>query len=97
MVGCDLWHGAGFRNGGCRSSPSTPWLSFVNIFMIAMKIRPDHDAGADHDLEDHEIMIDKKISLHLAVAANAGSQDRLSVAGGVAGRVGSGVLHRAPG
>ena len=59
MVGCDLWHGVGFRNGGCRSSPSTPWLSFVNIFMIAMNIRPDHDAGADHNLEDHDIMIDK--------------------------------------
>ena len=39
----------------------------------------------------------KKISLHLAVAANASSQDRLSIASGVAGRVGSGVLHRAPG
>ena len=27
--------------------------------MIAMNILPDHDAGADHNLEDHDIMIDK--------------------------------------
>ena len=30
--------------------PHQHLVSFVNIFMIAMKIRPDHDAGADHDL-----------------------------------------------